>query len=318
MKKLRAWFATPGGRQFFNIIYSLGAAVVIIGALFKIIHVRGGDIIFIIGMSIEAFIFFLSAFDTSYTDSSSPATGSTGGYIINANDAKPTSQLINSTSVNSDKVVTPATGGGTPSIIVVGGGDSSAKVVSPGSNTLKEEAIKNNASPVSTFNGNRNQYVGGDTVSGSSHTGEVTNGDIISKDNNIGATSTSSVRMEKVDIPAEEYAHSAASAAQNLEDFSQTMKSLNETSQTILQAYKEIAETQNLGDTMNTLRYINDSLTRIKSLYDGAIGDSYMFKEEMSKMTRHIEALNQVYARLLQAMTMNNPNNNNFPHNPPY
>lgn len=318
MKKLRAWFATPGGRQFFNIIYSLGAAVVIIGALFKIIHVRGGDIIFIIGMSIEAFIFFLSAFDTSYTDSNSPATGSTGGYIINANDAKPTSQLLNSTSVNSDNVVTPATGGGTPSIIVVGGGDSSAKVVSPGSNTFKEEAIKNNASQVSTFNGNRNQYVGRDTVSGSSHTGEVTTGDIISKDNNIGATSTSSVRMEKVDIPAEEYAQSAASAAQNLEDFSQTMKSLNETSQTILQAYKEIAETQNLGDTMNTLRYINDSLTRIKSLYDGAIGDSYMFKEEMSKMTRHIEALNQVYARLLQAMTMNNPNNNNFPHNPPY
>lgn len=53
----------------------------------------------------------------------------------------------------------------------------------------------------------------------------------------------------------------------------------------------------------------------MKNLYDGAIGDSYMFREESAKMTRHIEALNNVYARLLQAMTTNNNNNmnqNNF------
>ena len=43
-------------------IYGIGAAVVIIGALFKIQHWKGADIMLIIGLGTEAVIFFLSAF----------------------------------------------------------------------------------------------------------------------------------------------------------------------------------------------------------------------------------------------------------------
>ncbi|MFD2513210.1 gliding motility protein GldL [Pontibacter locisalis] len=43
-------------------IYGIGAAVVIIGALFKIQHWEGADTMLIIGLSTEAVIFFLSAF----------------------------------------------------------------------------------------------------------------------------------------------------------------------------------------------------------------------------------------------------------------
>ena len=110
---------------------------------------------------------------------------------------------------------------------------------------------------------------------------------------------------------------------------------MNEASQKLLGAYKHITETQGFVDNLATLnqnvsglndvfntqlqtiteqmsaiRYINDSLIRMKGLYDGAIGDSYMFREESAKMTKHIEALNNVYARLLQAMTTNNNNMN--------
>lgn len=41
----------------------LGASAVIIGALFKIMHFPGAGIILTIGMLVEAFIFFLSAFE---------------------------------------------------------------------------------------------------------------------------------------------------------------------------------------------------------------------------------------------------------------
>lgn len=304
MKKLRAWFATPKGRQFFNIIYSLGASIVIVGALFKIIHVRGGDIIFIIGMSVEAAIFFLSAFDTSHV-SSSPATG-TGGYIVtdaNGMIQAGSGEMSATTGSDAPKTTQSSSGGSGSSVIVVGGGGTA----SAGSGT---SSIPSGASaPVSG---------GGTVVSGGGYSGPAVIGGGSAVSGTAGTTTTTGAPVSGEAIPAEDYAKSAAGAAQNLEDFSNTMKSLNETSQTILQAYKEIAETQNLGEAMNTVRYINDSLARIKNLYDGAIGDSYMFKEEMSKMTRHIEALNQVYARLLQAMTMNNPNNNNFPQNPPY
>ena len=44
-------------------LYGMGASVVIVGALFKINHWPGGTIMLIIGMGIEAIIFFVSAFE---------------------------------------------------------------------------------------------------------------------------------------------------------------------------------------------------------------------------------------------------------------
>ena len=46
-----------------NFAYGMGAAIVIIGALFKIQHWPGASIMLIIGLGVEAFIFALSAFD---------------------------------------------------------------------------------------------------------------------------------------------------------------------------------------------------------------------------------------------------------------
>ncbi len=44
-------------------LYGIGASVVIVGALFKINHWPGGTVMLIIGMGIEAIIFFVSAFE---------------------------------------------------------------------------------------------------------------------------------------------------------------------------------------------------------------------------------------------------------------
>lgn len=51
------------GQRFFNIAYSLGAAIVILGALFKILHLSGGDTLLSIGMGTEVMMFILTAFD---------------------------------------------------------------------------------------------------------------------------------------------------------------------------------------------------------------------------------------------------------------
>ena len=50
-------------KQMFNMAYGLGAAVVILGALFKIAHYPGGTIMLTIGMVVEAAVFALSAFE---------------------------------------------------------------------------------------------------------------------------------------------------------------------------------------------------------------------------------------------------------------
>jgi gliding motility-associated protein GldL len=49
-------------------VYGIGAAVVIVGALFKILHIEGADLMLMIGLLTEAGIFFLSAFEPPHQE----------------------------------------------------------------------------------------------------------------------------------------------------------------------------------------------------------------------------------------------------------
>jgi gliding motility-associated protein GldL len=49
-------------------VYGIGAAVVIVGALFKILHIEGADLMLMIGLLTEAAIFFLSAFEPPHQE----------------------------------------------------------------------------------------------------------------------------------------------------------------------------------------------------------------------------------------------------------
>lgn len=55
--------SSESGQRFFNFAYSIGAAIVIWGALFKILHLPGGNTLLSIGMGTEVLMFILTAFD---------------------------------------------------------------------------------------------------------------------------------------------------------------------------------------------------------------------------------------------------------------
>ncbi|MFV0536868.1 MAG: gliding motility protein GldL [Dysgonomonas sp.] len=286
MNSLEIFLSSNSGKKLFNIFYSWGAAIVIIGAMFKIIHLPYANQILMIGMITEALVFFISGFDNSSGDSVSAGSG-----------------------------------------VIVGGA------------TLLNEDISNTTEATKGQKGKASSagsmvIVGGGSIHGS---GSITPSGIASTTpNNVSLDADQNASTRTGNTP--EYSQSISNTAQNLEDFSNTIQSLNEASQKLLTAYNQITETNGFVDNLSTLnqnvsglndvfnaqlhtiteqmsaiRYINDSLNRMKTLYDGAIGDSYMFKEESAKMTKHIEALNNVYARLLQAMTTNNnPNQPKF------
>ena len=52
------------GKKLMNMVYGLGAAVVIIGALFKIMHWPYGNEMLIVGLITEAVVFAISAFES--------------------------------------------------------------------------------------------------------------------------------------------------------------------------------------------------------------------------------------------------------------
>jgi gliding motility-associated protein GldL len=65
---LLSLFKTRKYRNFMAKLYGWGASVVIIGALFKINHYAGADIMLIIGLGTESIIFFFSAFEPPHVE----------------------------------------------------------------------------------------------------------------------------------------------------------------------------------------------------------------------------------------------------------
>ena len=61
--RIEEFLHSDAGQRFFNIAYSVGAAIVIWGALFKILHLPGGNTLLCIGMGTEIAMFLLTAFD---------------------------------------------------------------------------------------------------------------------------------------------------------------------------------------------------------------------------------------------------------------
>jgi gliding motility-associated protein GldL len=68
MGKIDQIVRSKGYKNFMAKLYGWGASIVIIGALFKILHLPGANIMLILGMGIEAIIFFFSAFEPLHVE----------------------------------------------------------------------------------------------------------------------------------------------------------------------------------------------------------------------------------------------------------
>jgi gliding motility-associated protein GldL len=135
------------------------------------------------------------------------------------------------------------------------------------------------------------------------------------------------------------YIDQISTVSRNLEKFSEITGSLGEVSDTLINSCKVISgsaegdgeekamsyveqmsklnenvsglnqfyETQlsGLRSQMETVYQINAGLNRIRDLYDSSIVDSAAFRNENERMAQLLTQLNQVYSRLLQAMTVN-------------
>lgn len=66
LEKAHDFLDSKKGRVLLNFLYSWGAAVVILGALFKLTHIEGANLMLFIGMGTEVLVFFISGFERPF------------------------------------------------------------------------------------------------------------------------------------------------------------------------------------------------------------------------------------------------------------
>lgn len=120
LAKIQRWLNSVNGKTFMNYAYSWGAAVVVLGALFKITHLPGGNLMLFIGMGTEVFVFFISGFDR-------PFDAALQREIAEAEAAERGEEEGNTPAVN---VVGGGYAGGGGTVIIAGGGQAGGYVPS--------------------------------------------------------------------------------------------------------------------------------------------------------------------------------------------
>jgi len=342
--RLEMWLSSEFGRRVLGFIYSTGAAVIIIGALFKLLHLQYGNTVLFVAMVVEACVFFISGFDRPMSDyqwedvfpvlkSKNPLDRPdfTAGNGSHAEGAHGVSNLGGGTIVIGDLSGVHQGGAGVGEQVVIGGSPP-PPIQGGGMGYIAPQAI-----PVTP-----------PTPQELVHTGMASMGlNISEKDAEMLAESIKKLnsaaeqisKMADLTEATQSYIDRISSVSNNLEKFNEITGSLGEVSDSLINSCQVITgksedptgetpksyvenmsklndnlsglnhfyETQLTGirSQMDTILHINAGLNRIRDLYDSSIVDSATFRNENERMAQLLAQLNQVYSRLLQAMTVN-------------
>lgn len=274
---LQKWMDSVPGQTFLNYAYSWGASVVILGTLFKLTHLPGANIMLFAGMGTEVFVFFISAFDRPFdkTQEGRDLPTHIDEEEIDREEAEAEAAYNAGVQVaGGGSVVGGAgvSGGGT---IIIGGGTA---------NTANVSAAPASEGATPTTVGGTQTIVGGTQT-------------VVSPE----AAQTAAAAAELA--ANHEVAMQLADAQANYLD---ELKRLTETLQ------KVSDQSARLTRDSEEMENLNRSLTGICKIYEmqlkGAsqqIGTIDQINEQSKRMAEQIEQLNGIYARMIEAMTVN-------------
>ncbi|MDR0769337.1 MAG: gliding motility protein GldL [Dysgonamonadaceae bacterium] len=315
------------GRRFFQIFYSVGAAIVIIGALAKITHwpYNLGNVLLTAGLLTEFLVFLISAFDAPDKDYQWERVFP----VLDTNDADDRPAFGNGAGLAAG--VKGAAGG----TVIIGGGIGSAR--SETGAGVSEVAAGGTGS-------------GGTVVIGGGI--EANSNALAAGIKKIAAAAEQLGKMAEVTDATQQYLDKLTEMSENMSKFSSVTNSLTDVSDVLLNSYKSITDNsdglnrsacgyvhqvealnrniqglntiyeiqlKSVSSQIDAIERINSGLMRIKDLYEGSIVDSSVFRSETEKMAQQLHTLNDVYNRLLNAMTLNMYGTGNNPlFNSPY
>lgn len=267
----------------FNYLYSIGASVVILGALFKLLHITGADLMLILGMGTEAFIFFMSAFDEP---SREPNWENVYPGIYNQTLTAEEKEAIAERRAKQDAALDRAAVAGGGTAIVGGNMPTGGTIVINGgvvSGPAASEAPVVQAQPV---------VVG--SASAADMTAEQTDEVTAATTKYVNQLNTISASLEKLSV---------ALSGMGNDNYAEQIAQLNRNIQGLNTIYE--IQLKSVSSQLSTIEEVNRGLSNIRSLYENGANDSYRIRQESDQLARNLQQLNEVYARMLQAMTVN-------------
>ena len=297
--RLQKWLDSVPGQTFMNYAYSWGASIVILGTLFKLTHLPGANFMLFLGMGTEVVVFFIAAFDRPFDKTADGMELPTHVEVANAPLSAPAGATIVGTpgeGANGELLGEGAavSGGGT---IIIGGGGGVAGggtgIVGGGGGVIVGGT----------------GIVGGDTgVIGGVTGNEAPSGAVGGANTEAIAAVASSVTtmaggtvISPVPEVNPELEEATANYVDELKRLTEMLSKVAEQSERLT---RDSEEMENLNRTLTGICKIYEMQLKGASQQIGTIDE---INEQTRKMADQIAELNQIYTRMIEAMTVNMP-----------
>lgn len=256
------------GQRFFNFAYSIGAAIVIWGALFKILHLPGGNMLLSIGMGTEVLMFILTAFDRPpreyHWEEVFP--------VLSSKNPEDRPEFNG----GGNGGVFPGMTTGTPAVQQSGAQlppRSAAELLIPDDATPSERYV----AQMSALSEQMDQLR--KTTESLNHVSEVL--------------------LESYRAITENSENITRSSSGYVEE----MQSLNRNIAGLNTIYE--IQLKSVSSQLDSIDRVNKGIKDIRDMYEKSSAMSERYCEETEKMARYMQQLNQVYEKMLHAMTIN-------------
>lgn len=266
--RLQKWMDSVPGQTFLNYAYSWGASIVILGTLFKLTHLPGANFFLFLGMGTEVFVFFISAFDRPFDKTADGRDLPT--HLVEGGEVVEGVELPEGYVAPEGQTVAAAVGGGGG---VVGG--SGTIIIGGGHGSNGEVGEIEEVGAVGNVGG----------VGSVGSVGVVGGGAWISQNQDV----------------TPDMAEAQGNYVEELKKLTEMLGKVSEQSERLT---RDSEEMENLNRTLTGICKVYEMQLKGASQQIGTIDQ---INEQSRKMAEQIGELNKIYARMIEAMTVNMP-----------
>lgn len=263
--RLQKWMDSVPGQTFLNYAYSWGASIVIFGTLCKLTHLPGANFWLFLGMGTEVFVFFISAFDRPFDKTADGRDLPT--HVEDGEEDEEGAEATDHVTMQAPQAVIIGGSG----VIHAGGGVAAGQ---PGGAANQSAAAADGLQPSGSV-----QIVGG-SAAGVVGQGVVT------------PVVTGTAENEEMVQAQSDY----------VDELKRLVKTLGKVNEQSSRLATDSLEMENLNRTLTGISRVYEMQLKSASQQISTIDQ---INEQSKKMAQQIEQLNQIYSRMIEAMTLN-------------